>query len=51
MRAKVAWCVDDAQRQRTPDLHECGGGQAPLAMGSQKRLGADRLGRTNQAKP
>jgi hypothetical protein len=49
MQAKVAWCRDDAQRQRTPDCQNAAEAKRRLALGSQKNLapidwtGADKL--------
>jgi len=36
--AKVAWCADDAQRQRTPDCMNAAEAKRRLAVGSQKDL-------------
>jgi hypothetical protein len=38
MQAKVAWCVDDAERQRTPDCMNAAEAKRRLAVGSQKSL-------------
>jgi hypothetical protein len=38
MQAKVAWCVDDAERQRTPDCLNAAEAKRRLALGSQKNL-------------
>jgi hypothetical protein len=38
MQAKVAWCVDDAERQRTPDCMNAAEAKRRLALGSQKSL-------------
>ncbi len=38
MQAKVAWCVDDAERQRTPDCMNAAEARRRLALGSQKNL-------------
>ena len=37
-QAKVAWCVDDAQRQRSPDCMNAAEAKRRLAVGSQKSL-------------
>ena len=37
-RAKVAWCVDDEERQRTPDCMNAAQGLRRLALGSQTSL-------------
>jgi hypothetical protein len=47
MQAKVAWCIDDATRQRTPDCQNAAEAKRRLALGSQKNLapidwGADK---------
>jgi DUF438 domain-containing protein len=36
--AKVAWCVDDAQRQRTPDCMNAAEAKRRSLVGSQKDL-------------
>ena len=38
MQAKVAWCVDDAERQRTADCMNAAEAKRRLAVGSQKSL-------------
>jgi hypothetical protein len=38
MQAKVAWCVDDATRQRTPDCMNAAEAKRRSLMGSQKSL-------------
>jgi hypothetical protein len=38
MQAKVAWCVDDAQRQHTPDCMNAAEAKRRSLMGSQKSL-------------
>jgi hypothetical protein len=38
MQAKVAWCVDDADRQRTPDCLNAAEAKRRSLMGSQKNL-------------
>jgi hypothetical protein len=38
MQAKVAWCVDDAGRQRTPDCMNAAEAKRRSLMGSQKNL-------------
>ena len=38
MQAKVAWCVDDAQRQHTPDCMNAAEAKRRSLMGSQKNL-------------
>jgi hypothetical protein len=38
MQAKVAWCVDDAERQRTPDCLNAAEAKRRSLMGSQKSL-------------
>jgi hypothetical protein len=38
MQAKVAWCVDDAERQRTPDCMNAAEAKRRSLMGSQKSL-------------
>ncbi len=37
-QAKVAWCVDDAQRQRTTDCMNAAEAKRRSLMGSQKSL-------------
>jgi hypothetical protein len=37
-QAKVAWCVDDAQRQRTPDCMNAAEAKRRSLVGSQKSL-------------
>ncbi len=37
-QAKVAWCVDDAQRQRTPDCLNAAEAKRRSLLGSQKSL-------------
>jgi hypothetical protein len=37
-QAKVAWCVDDAAHQRTPDCMNAAEAKRRLALGSQKSL-------------
>jgi hypothetical protein len=50
MQAKVAWCVDDAERQRTPDCMNAAEAKRRLAVGSQKSLAPIDWGAT-KAKP
>jgi hypothetical protein len=38
MQAKVAWCMDDAERQRTSDCQNATEAKRRLALGSQKNL-------------
>lgn len=38
MRAKVAWCVDDAERQQMPDCLNAAEARRRSLMGSQKDL-------------
>jgi len=38
MQAKVAWCVDDAERERSPDCMNAAEAKRRLAVGSQKNL-------------
>ena len=38
MQAKVAWCVDDAERERTPDCMNAAEAKRRSLMGSQKSL-------------
>jgi hypothetical protein len=38
MQAKVAWCVDDAERERSPDCMNAVEAKRRLAVGSQKSL-------------
>jgi hypothetical protein len=38
MQAKVAWCVDDAQRQHSPDCMNAAEAKRRSLMGSQKSL-------------
>lgn len=38
MQAKVAWCVDDADRQHTPDCLNAAEAKRRSLMGSQKSL-------------
>ena len=38
MQAKVAWCVEDAERQRTPDCLNAAEAKRRSLMGSQKNL-------------
>jgi hypothetical protein len=38
MQAKVAWCVDDAERQHTPDCMNAAEAKRRSLMGSQKNL-------------
>jgi hypothetical protein len=38
MQAKVAWCVDDAERQHTPDCLNAAEAKRRSLMGSQKSL-------------
>ncbi len=38
MQAKVAWCVDDAARQRTPDCMNAAEAKRRSLLGSQKSL-------------
>jgi hypothetical protein len=38
MQAKVAWCVDDAERQRTADCLNAAEAKRRSLMGSQKNL-------------
>jgi hypothetical protein len=38
MQAKVAWCVDDAERQRTLDCLNAAEAKRRSLMGSQKNL-------------
>ena len=37
-QAKVAWCVDDAERQRTPDCLNAAEAKRRSLLGSQKSL-------------
>ena len=48
--AKVAWCVDDAQRQRTPDCMNAAEAKRRSLVGSQKDLKPIDWG-ASQAKP
>jgi hypothetical protein len=50
MQAKVAWCVDDAERQRTPDCMNAAEAKRRSLMGSQKSL-APIDGGASKAKP
>jgi hypothetical protein len=38
MEAEAVWCVDDAERQRTPDCQNATEAKRRLALGSQKSL-------------
>jgi hypothetical protein len=38
MQAKVTWCVDDAERRRTPNCQNAMEAKRRLALGSQKDL-------------
>ena len=38
MQAKVAWCVDDAERQHTPDCLDAAEAKRRSLMGLQKNL-------------
>jgi hypothetical protein len=38
MQAKVAWCVDDAERERSPDCMNAAEANRRSLMGSQKNL-------------
>ncbi len=38
MQAKVAWCVDDAEREHSPDCMNAAEAKRRLAVGSQKSL-------------
>jgi hypothetical protein len=38
MQTKVAWCIDDAERQRTADCQNAIEAKRRLALGSQKSL-------------
>jgi hypothetical protein len=38
MQAKVAWCVDDAERDRSPDCMNAAEAKRRSLMGSQKNL-------------
>jgi hypothetical protein len=38
MQAKVVWCVDDAERQRTPDCMNAAEAKRRSLLGSQKSL-------------
>jgi hypothetical protein len=38
MQAKVAWCVDDAERERSPDCMNAAEAKRRSLMGSQKSL-------------
>jgi hypothetical protein len=38
MQAKVAWCVEDAERQRSPDCLNAAEAKRRSLMGSQKNL-------------
>jgi hypothetical protein len=38
MQAKVAWCVDDAERQHSPDCMNAAEAKRRSLMGSQKSL-------------
>jgi len=38
MQAKVAWCVDDAERERSPDCMNAAEAKRRSLMGSQKNL-------------
>ncbi len=38
MQAKVAWCVDDAERERTPDCMNAAEAKRRSLVGSQKSL-------------
>jgi hypothetical protein len=38
MQGKVAWCVDDAERQHTPDCLNAAEAKRRSLMGSQKSL-------------
>ena len=38
MQAKVTWCVDDAERQRTPDCLNAAEAKRRSLLGSQKNL-------------
>jgi hypothetical protein len=49
-QAKVAWCVDDAVRQRTPDCQNAVEAKRRLALGSQKNLAPIDWG-ANRPKP
>jgi len=48
--AKVAWCADDAQRQRTPDCMNATEAKRRSLVGSQKDLAPIDWG-ASQAKP
>jgi hypothetical protein len=50
MQAKVAWCVDDAERQRTPDCQNAGEAKRRSLVGSQKNLAPIDWG-ANKPKP
>ena len=38
MQTKVAWCIDDVERQRTADCQNAMEAKRRLALGSQKSL-------------
>jgi len=50
MQTKVAWCVDDAERQRTPDCMNAAEAKRRSLMGSQKSLAPIDWG-ASKAKP
>ena len=50
MQAKVAWCVDDAERQRTPDCMNAAEAKRRSLVGSQKSLAPIDWG-ASKAKP
>jgi hypothetical protein len=50
MQAKVAWCVDAAERQRTPDCQNAAEAKRRSLVGSQKNLAPIDWG-ANKPKP
>jgi hypothetical protein len=50
MQAKVAWCVDDTERERTPNCMNAAEAKRRSLMGSQKSLAPIDWG-ASKAKP
>jgi hypothetical protein len=50
METKTVWCMDDAERQRTPDCENAMEAKRRLALGSQKSLAPIDWGAT-KSKP
>jgi hypothetical protein len=51
MQAKVAWCMDDVERQRTPECLNAVEAKRRSLLGSQKDLAPIDWGAASTAKP